>query len=59
MKRITANHNMICTRCRQDTTMAMLLFYIVLMFVLCHSIKLGLNIYEGFQVNGTFKMNDF
>lgn len=33
-----------------DTTMAALLFSIVIVFLCCHSLKLGLNIYEGVQM---------
>ena len=43
-------HNMISAKHRRDTTMVALLFSIVLIFLLCHSIRLGLNIYEAFQV---------
>ena len=48
--RATANHNLISANHRRDTTMAALLFSIVLIFLLCHSIRLALNVYEAFQV---------
>ena len=35
---------------KSDTTMAALLFSIVIIFLCCHSIRFGLNVYEGFQM---------
>ena len=49
-------HNMISAKHRRDTTMVALLFSIVLIFLLCHSIRLGLNIYEAFQVCNALKV---
>ena len=56
IKRATAMHNMISAKHRRDTTMVALLFSIVLIFLLCHSIRLGLNIYEAFQVRSGEKV---
>ena len=35
---------------KSDTTMAALLFSIVIIFLCCHSIRFGLNVYEGYQM---------
>ena len=49
--RSTLIHNSISKSHRRDTTMAAMLFTIVITFLLCHSTRLGLNIYEAVQVN--------
>ena len=43
-------HNTISKSHRRDTTMAAMLFTIVIVFLLSHSIRLALNIYEAVQV---------
>ena len=48
--RSTLIHNSISKSHRRDTTMAALLFSIVIVFLLCHTTRLVLNIYEAIQV---------
>jgi hypothetical protein len=48
--RSTLIHNSISKSHRRDTTMAALLFSIVIVFLLCHTTRLTLNIYEAVQV---------
>ena len=36
---------------RRDSTMAALLLGIVVVFMVCHSVKISLNVYEAYQVN--------
>jgi len=48
--RATVLHNTVSNHHRRDTTMVALLFSIVIIFLLCHSTRLGLNIYEAVQM---------
>ena len=43
-------HNKITRNHRRDTTMVAMLFSIVIVFLVCHSSKLILNMYEAVQV---------
>ena len=56
MFRSTMIHNSISKSHRRDTTMAALLFSIVVVFLLCHTTRLALNIYEAVQVKWTMKL---
>ena len=42
---------------RRDSTMATLLTSMVLVFVVCHSLKAGLNVYEAYMVSNTFSFH--
>ena len=44
-------HNQMTRHHRRDTTMVALLFSIVIVFLVCHSSKLVLNMYEAVQVS--------
>ena len=48
--RATLIHNSISRSHRRDSTMAALLFFIIIVFLLCHSTSLTLNVYEAIQV---------